>query len=95
MKILYTAHATADEEGRTGHTRTDDGKVDFDLTSPKELGDDGGPDTNPGPSPPATRPASPTPLPPPRGARAPATDVKGVTVTAHVDFGALGKGASG
>ena len=47
MKILYTAHATANEDGRTGHTRTDDGKVDFDLSSPKELGGDGGPGTNP------------------------------------------------
>jgi lipoyl-dependent peroxiredoxin len=47
MKTLYTAVATANDHGRTGHTRTDDGKVDFDLSSPKELGGDGGPGTNP------------------------------------------------
>ena len=47
MKTLYTAVATANENGRTGHARTDDGKIDVDLSSPKELGGDGGPGTNP------------------------------------------------
>ena len=47
MKTLYTAVATANDHGRAGHTRTDDGKVDFDLSVPKELGGDGGPGTNP------------------------------------------------
>jgi lipoyl-dependent peroxiredoxin len=96
MKILYTAHATADEDGRTGHTRTDDGKVDFDLSSPKELGGDGGPGTNPEQLFAAGYAAC--------FANAMASsarregsldDVKGVTVTAHVDFGALGKGRFG
>ena len=47
MKTLYTAVATANDHGRAGHTRTDDGKVDFDLSVPKELGGDGGPGTDP------------------------------------------------
>jgi lipoyl-dependent peroxiredoxin len=46
MKILYTAHATA-TGGRHGHSRTDDGKVDVDLSVPKEMGGDGGAGTNP------------------------------------------------
>lgn len=46
MKILYTANATS-TGGRTGHGRTDDGKVDVDLSTPKEMGGDGGPGTNP------------------------------------------------
>ena len=45
MKTLYTAVATANDHGRAGHTRSDDGKVDFDLSVPKELGGDGGPGT--------------------------------------------------
>ncbi|BBE72469.1 organic hydroperoxide resistance protein [Oharaeibacter diazotrophicus] len=47
MKVLYTAHATATGGGREGHTRSDDGKVDFQLTVPKELGGPGGGGTNP------------------------------------------------
>jgi Ohr subfamily peroxiredoxin len=46
MKILYTAHATA-TGGRHGHSKTDDGKVDVDLSVPKEMGGDGGAGTNP------------------------------------------------
>jgi osmotically inducible protein OsmC len=40
MKVAYTAHATA-TGGREGHSRTDDGKVDVQLTPPKELGGSG------------------------------------------------------
>lgn len=46
MKSLYTAHATA-TGGRTGKAATDDGKVAVVLSSPKEMGGDGGPGTNP------------------------------------------------
>lgn len=46
MKTLYTAHATA-TGGRTGHGKTDDGRLEVDLSTPKELGGDGGPGTNP------------------------------------------------
>jgi osmotically inducible protein OsmC len=47
MKALYTAVATATDGGRNGHTRTDDGKVDFDLSMPEGLGGPGGDGTNP------------------------------------------------
>lgn len=43
--ILYTAHATA-TGGRNGHARSDDGKLDLTLASPKELGGNGA-GTNP------------------------------------------------
>lgn len=46
MKVLYTAHATA-TGGRTGIAATDDGKVTLSLSTPRELGGDGGPGTNP------------------------------------------------
>lgn len=46
MQPLYyaEAHATG---GRTGHGETSDGKVKLDLSTPKELGGDGGAGTNP------------------------------------------------
>ncbi|MDX2263558.1 MAG: organic hydroperoxide resistance protein [Hyphomicrobiales bacterium] len=46
MKILYTTKATA-TGGRTGHGRTEDGVLDVQLTTPKELGGDGARGTNP------------------------------------------------
>lgn len=46
MQILYTASATA-TGGRKGHSETDDGKLAVDLSTPKELGGDGGEGTNP------------------------------------------------
>jgi lipoyl-dependent peroxiredoxin len=39
--------ATATDKGRNGHTRTDDGKVDVDLSLPPEMGGTGGEGTNP------------------------------------------------
>ncbi len=41
MKILYTAEALATGDGRNGHARTTDGKVDVDLAAPKEMGGSG------------------------------------------------------
>lgn len=96
MKTLYTATATATDKGRTGHTRTDDGKVDFQLSQPKGMGGDDGPGTNPeqlfaagyaacfanAMRSSATRDGNPE-------------AVDGATVTAHVDIGALGKGRFG
>ena len=38
MKTLYTAEALATGEGRDGHGRTSDGKLDLDLAIPKEMG---------------------------------------------------------
>ena len=96
MKRLYTAVATANENGRTGHTRTDDGKVDFDLSAPKELGGDGGPGTNPEQLFAAGYAACFA-----NAIRSSAQregsleDVEGVTVTAHVNFGSLGNGRFG
>jgi osmotically inducible protein OsmC len=46
MKSLYTAHGSA-TGGRTGNGATDDGKVSVLLSTPKEMGGDGGPGTNP------------------------------------------------
>ncbi len=46
MKILYTAEAVV-EGGRKGHGRTSDGRLDVDLSVPKEMDGDGGPGTNP------------------------------------------------
>lgn len=45
MKPMYTAHATA-EGGRQGHARSDDGLLDVQLATPKEMGGPGG-GTNP------------------------------------------------
>ena len=41
MNILYTAEALATGEGRNGHTRTSDGRLDLDLAIPKEMGGSG------------------------------------------------------
>lgn len=46
MEALYTAVATV-SGGREGHGRTDDGKLDLDLSLPKALGGPGGEGTNP------------------------------------------------
>ena len=47
MEILYKAHATASGGGRDGRSRTDDGKIDVNLSVPTEMGGDGGAGTNP------------------------------------------------
>jgi osmotically inducible protein OsmC len=44
IDVLYTAHATA-LGGRNGHTRTDDGLVDVQLSVPKAMGGPGKPGT--------------------------------------------------
>lgn len=46
MDILYTATAHATGDGRNGHATSDDGILDIDLRTPKELGGSGGA-TNP------------------------------------------------
>ncbi len=46
MAILYTTKATA-TGGRDGSAKSEDGKVDVKLTTPKELGGPGGDGTNP------------------------------------------------
>jgi osmotically inducible protein OsmC len=46
FKPVYAAHATV-TGGRSGHGRTDDGKLDLDLSAPAGLGGDDGTGTNP------------------------------------------------
>jgi len=45
-QTLYTAHATA-TGGRAGTAKSDDGRLDVTLSTPKGLGGDDGPGTNP------------------------------------------------
>ena len=47
MDAVYTAHATAYGDGRSGHVTSDNDVLDVDLAVPKEMGGDGGPGTNP------------------------------------------------
>ena len=47
MDVKYKTKAAAEGAGRAGHTRSDDGKVDFQLSIPKEMGGPGGEGTNP------------------------------------------------
>ncbi|MDA2812831.1 organic hydroperoxide resistance protein [Nocardiopsis sp. RSe5-2] len=47
MNVLYTAKASVTGEGRKGAGKTDDGRVDVELSVPKGLGGDDGPGTNP------------------------------------------------
>jgi len=42
MPAVYTAVATATGEGRNGHTRSSDGRIDLDLAVPTEMGGPGG-----------------------------------------------------
>src|SRR5258707_13408111 len=46
MPILYTTRATS-TGGRVGTSKSEDGNLSVNLTSPKELGGDGAPGTNP------------------------------------------------
>jgi osmotically inducible protein OsmC len=46
VQILYTAEALATGEGRNGHARTSDGRLDLDLAIPVEMGGSGN-GTNP------------------------------------------------
>jgi Ohr subfamily peroxiredoxin len=46
VTVLYSTKATA-TGGRDGHARSEDGKVDVQLSTPKELGGSGGSGTNP------------------------------------------------
>src|SRR5258708_27981241 len=46
MKTLYTAEALTTGDGRNGHARSSDGRLDLDLAIPKEMGGSGN-GTNP------------------------------------------------
>lgn len=45
-KVIYTAHASS-SGGREGRSRSDDGRLDVTLSTPKEMGGGGGAGTNP------------------------------------------------
>src|SRR5262249_42059553 len=45
-KVLYTAEATSSGDGRNGHVASSDGRLDFDLAMPPEMGGNGN-GTNP------------------------------------------------
>jgi osmotically inducible protein OsmC len=96
MKTLYTAVATANDGGRDGRTRTDDGKVDVELSTPESMGGSGGAGTNPEQLFAAGYAACFA-----NAMRSSARRdgdeavVDGATVTAHVSIGALGKGRFG
>lgn len=47
MNALYTAKATSTGAARSGHVKSDDGVLEFDLSIPKGLGGAGGEGTNP------------------------------------------------
>src|SRR6187200_3751182 len=96
MKALYTAVATASDRGRSGRARSDDGKVDFTLSMPAELGGPGGEGTNPEQLFAAGYAACFANAM--RGAaRRDGHEevVEGATVTARVDIGAIGGGRFG
>lgn len=40
-KVLYTAEATSTGDGRNGHVRSSDGRIDLDLAMPPEMGGTG------------------------------------------------------
>jgi lipoyl-dependent peroxiredoxin len=40
-KVLYTAEATSNGDGRNGHVATSDGRIDLDLAFPPEMGGTG------------------------------------------------------
>jgi Ohr subfamily peroxiredoxin len=47
VDVKYRTKGSASGGGREGHARSADGKVDVQLSVPKELGGGGGPGTNP------------------------------------------------
>jgi osmotically inducible protein OsmC len=46
MQTVYNTEATS-KGGREGHSKTTDGRLEVKMSTPKELGGDGGPGTNP------------------------------------------------
>src|SRR3954467_3992376 len=96
MKTLYTAVATATDQGRNGRARTDDGVLDLKMTTPESMGGPGGAGTNPEQLFAAGYAACFA-----NALRSSArrdgdeSVVDGATVTAHVDIGAIGGGRFG
>src|SRR4051794_14025161 len=96
MKTLYTAVATATDQGRNGRARTDDGVLDLKMTTPESMGGPGGAGTNPEQLFAAGYAACFA-----NALRSSArrdgdeSVVEGSTVTAQVDIGAIGGGRFG
>jgi osmotically inducible protein OsmC len=96
VKALYTATATATDAGRNGRTRTDDGRLDLELSMPEGMGGPGGDGTNPEQLFAAGYAACFA-----NAMRSVArrggdeSVVERATVTAHVDIGAIGGGRFG
>jgi lipoyl-dependent peroxiredoxin len=96
VKTLYTATATATDRGRNGHTRTDDGKLDLDLSMPEAMGGPGGDGTNPEQLFAAGYAACfANAMRSVARRQGDEESVDGATVTAHVDIGAIGGGRFG
>ncbi len=96
MKALYTATATATDGGRNGRTRTDDGKLDLELSMPEGMGGPGGDGTNPEQLFAAGYAACFANAMRSVARRAgDESAVDGATVTAHLDIGAIGGGRFG
>lgn len=96
MKTLYTATATATDEGRNGRSRTDDGRLDVTLSMPEGMGGPGGDGTNPEQLFGAGYAACFANAMRSVARREKREDaVDGATVTAHVDIGAIGGGRFG
>jgi len=96
VKALYTATATATDAGRNGRTRSDDGKLDLELSMPEGMGGPGGEGTNPEQLFAAGYAACFANAM--RSVARRAGDesvVDGATVTADVDIGAIGGGRFG
>jgi lipoyl-dependent peroxiredoxin len=96
VKTLYTAIATATDEGRNGRARTSDGKLDLSLSMPAEMGGPGGDGTNPEQLFAAGYAACFANAMRSVARREKREEfVDGATVTAHVDIGAIGGGRFG
>jgi lipoyl-dependent peroxiredoxin len=96
VKTLYTATATATDAGRNGRTRTDDGKLDLELSRPESMGGPGGDGTNPEQLFAAGYAACFANAMRSVARRERREDVvDGATVTANIDIGAIGGGRFG
>jgi osmotically inducible protein OsmC len=96
VKALYTAVATATDEGRKGRAKTDDGKLDLQMSMPAEMGGDGGEGTNPEQLFAAGYAACfANALRSSARRYSDESVVEGATVTAQVDIGAIGGGRFG
>lgn len=96
MNALYTAKATSTGAARSGHVKSDDGVLELDLSIPKGLGGAGGEGTNPEQLFAAGYAACfANAMVSSARREGSLEDVQGMTVTARVHFGALGKGRFG